>query len=149
MIQRYLDTTRPDAAPGPVTREDIYPSLRFPKGVDMPHRRPYTGINMVSTVDGKVVVGGPGTTHLIGSDTDHYLMARIDGQADAVLFGAGLVRNDDPPYPQHSEQRKESRRQMGLRPNVLWAAVSARGEFNGRPRMFQTARENTALFTSN
>jgi len=103
---------------------------------------------MVSTVDGKVVVGGPGTTQLIGSVTDHYLMASIDGQANAVLFGAGLVRGDDPPYPQHSEQRKEVRRQAGLRPNVLWATVSTRGEFSGRPRMFQTARENSALFTS-
>ena len=147
-IRRYFDTTRPAAAPGEVKREDIYPSLAFPRGVDAPRRRPYTGINMVSTVDGKVVVGGPGTTPLIGSDTDHYLMPRIDGQAEAIIFGAGLIRDDDPAYPAPSEEWREWRRSMGLRPDALWGVVSTRAEFVEKPRMFETARENTAVFTT-
>jgi 2,5-diamino-6-(ribosylamino)-4(3H)-pyrimidinone 5'-phosphate reductase len=148
VVTRYFDKTRPDAAPGETTREDIYPSLSFPRGVDQPRRRPYTGINMVSTADGKVVVGGPGTTHLIGGDTDHYLMARIDGQADALLFGAGLIRDDNPRYPRHSEEWREWRRSLGLRPDALWGVVSTRGEFPEKPRMFGTERENTAVFTT-
>ena len=147
-IYRYLDKTRPEVAAGPVKREDIYPDVRFPRGVDAPHRRPHTGINMVATVDGKVVVGGPGTTHLIGSETDHWLMGRIDAQVDAVLFGAGLVREDDPPYPTFPVGRRERRTAAGLRPDVLWAIVSTRGEFERRPRMLQVEREKTALFVS-
>jgi riboflavin biosynthesis pyrimidine reductase len=145
---RYLDGTLPEAAAGPVAREDIYRSLNFPQGVNGPQPRPYAGINMVSTVDGKVVIGGPGTTHLIGSETDHWLMGRIDAQVDAVLFGAGLVREDDPPYPSFPPGRAEERRAGGLRPSVLWAVVSTRGEFAQRPRMLQVERENTALFVS-
>lgn len=148
MIERFLDKTRPEAPAGPTTREDIYPNLAFPRGVDQPARRPYTAINMVATVDGKVVVGGPGTTHLIGGQTDHYLMAKIDGQADAVLFGANLIREDDPGYPRSSEERRQRRQQQGLRPDVLWAVVSRRGEFPGRPRMFHAERDKTALFTT-
>lgn len=148
MIYRYLDRTRPEAATGSVTREDIYPDLRFPRGVDAPHRRPYTGINMVATVDGKVVVGGPGTTRLIGGETDHWLMGRIDAQVDAVLFGAGLVREDDPAYPTFPAGRRERRAAAGLRPDVLWAVVSTRGEFERRPRMLQVEREKSALFVA-
>ena len=70
-MQRFFDRTRDDAPPGPVERDEVYRRLAFPRGVDDPVRRPYTAINMVSTVDGKVVVGGPGSTRMIGSETDH------------------------------------------------------------------------------
>ena len=43
----------------------------------IPDDRPYVVVNMVATVDGKVVIGGPGTTRLIGSRTDHLLMTQI------------------------------------------------------------------------
>jgi riboflavin-specific deaminase-like protein len=148
VIQRLIDATRPDAAAGPVAREDIYRDIAFPRGVDLPSQRPYTAINMVATVDGKVVVGGPGTTRLIGGETDHYLMAKLENQADAVLFGAGLIREDDPPYPQLSEAARATRRRAGVRARPLWAVVSTRGEFMGRPRVFQAPREDTALFTT-
>lgn len=149
MLRRFLDLSRPGAEAGPVTREDIYPSLGFPAGVDGARgRRPFTAINMVATVDGKVVVGGPGTTHLIGGPTDHYLMTRIEGQADAVLFGAGLVRDDDPGYPAWAVEQRSWRAGEGLRPDLLWAAVSTRGDFPRRPRMFHGNRERSALFVS-
>jgi riboflavin-specific deaminase-like protein len=150
VIQRLLDHSRPDAAPGPATKEDIYPHLRFPRGVDVPGTppRPYVAINMVATLDGKVVIGGPGTTRLIGSETDHFLMAQIESQADAVLFGAGLVREDDPPHPRYSAQMQRERERTGLRPQQLWGVVSTRGEFPKKPRLFDVGREHTALFTS-
>jgi 2,5-diamino-6-(ribosylamino)-4(3H)-pyrimidinone 5'-phosphate reductase len=148
VIQRFFDKTRPTTPAGPVAREDIYRELAFPHGIDTPSRRPYTAINMVATVDGKVVIGGPGTTRLIGTATDHFLMARIESQADAVLFGANLAREDDPGYPLLSDERRRRRAAAGLRPDPLWAVVTRRGEFSGRPRVFQAGRDKTALFTS-
>jgi riboflavin-specific deaminase-like protein len=150
VIQRLLDHSRPDAAPGPTTREDIYPHLRFPRGAESPQGqpRPYLAINMVATLDGKVVIGGPGTTRLIGTPTDHYLMAQIESQADAVLFGAGLIREDDPPHPNYTAEMQARRKEAGLRPQQLWGVVSTRGEFSKKPRLFDVGHEHTALFTS-
>jgi len=145
-VQRFLDKTVAGGAAGPVSRDEIYRDLRFPRGVDVPVARPYTAINMVSTVDGKVAIGGPGTTRLIGSPTDHLLMARIELQADAVLLGAGLVRQDDPPYPTLTPDQRAQRTAMGLRPDPLWAVVSTRGELEPLPRVFAGPREHTALF---
>jgi 5-amino-6-(5-phosphoribosylamino)uracil reductase len=150
VIQRLLDHSRPDAAPGPTTREDIYPHLCFPRGVQTPdnQQRPYLAINMVATLDGKVVIGGPGTTRLIGTSTDHYLMAQIESQADAVIFGAGLIREDNPAHPNYTAEMQQRRKEAGLRPQQLWGVVSTRGEFDKKPRLFEVGREHTALFTS-
>jgi 2,5-diamino-6-(ribosylamino)-4(3H)-pyrimidinone 5'-phosphate reductase len=148
-MQRYFDKTREDAPPGPVEREEVYRRLAFPRGVDDPVRRPYTAINMVCTVDGKVVVGGPGSTRLIGSDTDHTLMGRIELQADSVLMGAGLAREDDPPYPRLDAARQRQRELMGLRPQPLWAIVSGSAQFAHLPRMLRDGGpSNTAVFTT-
>jgi 2,5-diamino-6-(ribosylamino)-4(3H)-pyrimidinone 5'-phosphate reductase len=105
-------------------------------------------MNMVATVDGKVVVGGPGTTRLIGGETDHYLMEKIEAQADCVLLGAGLVREDDPPYPEMRPERVERRKSRGVRPYPVWAVVSTRGEFPTLPRVLEGGREHAVVFVS-
>lgn len=146
---RHIDTTLDGAPLGSVDRTEVYRRLAFPRGADHPVRRPYTAINMVSTVDGKVVAGGPGTTRLIGSDTDHALMSRIELQADCVLLGAGLIRADDPPYPRLSAERQRQREVMGLRPQPLWAIVSGSGDFPRLPQALSLGGPaNTALFTT-
>jgi 2,5-diamino-6-(ribosylamino)-4(3H)-pyrimidinone 5'-phosphate reductase len=148
-MQRYLDKTMEDAPPGVVEREEVYRRLALPRGVDQPVRRPYTAINMVTTLDGKVVVGGPGTTRLIGSETDHALMSRIELQADCVLLGAGLVREDDPPYPRLPADLQRRRDAMGLRQQPLWAIVSGSGQFPRLPRLLRDAgASNAAIFTT-
>lgn len=125
-----------------------YLHLRFPRGAAGPVRRPYTVINMVSTLDGKVVIGGPGSTRLIGSPTDHVLMARIELHADAVLIGAGLAREDNPPYPRLTDEQRRYRAELGLRPDPLWAVVSTTANFEQLPRLFKGPRAHTALFVS-
>jgi riboflavin biosynthesis pyrimidine reductase len=101
---------------------------------------------MVATVDGKVVIGGPGTTRLIGSRTDHFLMTQIEGQCDAVLFGATLMREDDPGYPFHDEARQSRRIARGVRPEPLWVGLTTRAAFPRVPRMFEGGPTRTALF---
>ena len=146
---RHLDRTLPDSAPGPVPPDEIYRPLAFPPGVDTPSPRPYTVINMVSTVDGKVVVGGPGTTGLIGSPTDHMLMRRLMMATDGELFGAQLIREDDPPYPRLSENDRRARDSQGLRPEPFWAIVTTGAEFEPLPRAFEAGRDHVAVFASN
>jgi predicted DsbA family dithiol-disulfide isomerase/riboflavin biosynthesis pyrimidine reductase len=55
--------------------------------------RPYGFINMVSTIDGKIITGErdePVTD--LGSRIDHLLMHRLEAKADCVLVGANSVR---------------------------------------------------------
>jgi riboflavin biosynthesis pyrimidine reductase len=68
----------------------IYSDLIFTN----PHeKRPFMFINMVSTIDGKIITGerGEPVTDL-GSKNDHKIMRRLEQKADAVLSGGTSVR---------------------------------------------------------
>ena len=71
----------------------IYEKLDFGE----PHaNRPYTFINMVTTIDGKTITGHRGEdVHDLGSKNDHTLMRRIEDQGDSVLVGATTLRAAD------------------------------------------------------
>lgn len=67
-----------------------YDDLRFP---DPPADRPYVFINMVSTIDGKILTGERDEPVMdLGSKNDHAVMRRIESAADAVIIGAGSLR---------------------------------------------------------
>jgi riboflavin biosynthesis pyrimidine reductase len=147
--QRYFDLARPEAPAGPVAVHEIYRDLRLPRGVDTPVRRPYTTINMVSTVDGKVVVGGPGSTGQIGSPTDHRLMDRIMMATDGEVFGAQLIRDDNPSHPRLPAEAQREREARGLRAVPMWAIVTTSAAFAPDTRALEAGRENLADFATN
>lgn len=67
-----------------------YDSIEFP---DSPEDRPYTFINMVATIDGKIVSGNrEEPVHDIGSELDHQTMRQIESAANAVAMGASSLR---------------------------------------------------------
>ena len=60
---------------------------------EAPKSRPYTFINMVSTIDGKTVTGTRReSVPDLGSDHDHEVMRQLELAADGVLIGAGNLR---------------------------------------------------------
>ena len=134
------------SVPGSVPFSAVYADLCWPvaRSADCP----YVVMNMVTTLDGKVVVGGTGTTTLIGSDIDHALMERINLQADAILGGASTVRADGLRYPQVTAATQRERRERGLRPQPLWIVVSRRGEMPLNAPFFRTDRDNLAAIVS-
>jgi riboflavin biosynthesis pyrimidine reductase/predicted DsbA family dithiol-disulfide isomerase len=68
----------------------IYTHLTYPSP---PKDRPYTFINMVATIDGKILTGGRDEPVVdLGSKFDHQMMKRIESSADAVLLGAQTLR---------------------------------------------------------
>ncbi len=134
------------SVPGPVSLSVVYADLRWPAGRSAD--RPYVAMNMVTTLDGKVVVGGTGTTKLIGSAIDHALMERINLQADAILGGASTVRADGLHYPQITPETQRERRERGLRPRPLWVVVSRRGEMPLDAPFFRTDRTQLAAIVS-
>jgi predicted DsbA family dithiol-disulfide isomerase/riboflavin biosynthesis pyrimidine reductase len=69
----------------------IYSDLIFPAP---PESRPYTMINMVTTIDGKTVTGERDEHVMdLGSKVDHLLMRRLEAAIDAVILGAGSLRS--------------------------------------------------------
>jgi riboflavin-specific deaminase-like protein len=145
MPERVFDTTGGPAAPGPLARDEVYRTLLWG---EPPADRPYLVANMVSTVDGKVVVGGAGSTRLIGSATDHFLMTQIERQVDAVLVGAGLVRDDDPGYPRLTDELLRRRTERGVRPEPWWVIVTSQAQFPGTPRLMQQTPDRVAICTT-
>lgn len=68
----------------------VYASLDFPAA---PEDRPTLCINMVATIDGKIITGGRDEHVMdLGSKVDHLLMRRIEDAVDAVVIGAGNLR---------------------------------------------------------
>ena len=82
---------------------DAYSDIHFPAA---PKDRPYVYIDMVSTIDGKILSGGRGeSVNDLGSAVDHRLMKRLEASADAVLVGAQTLRATSPRWNPKSEKR--------------------------------------------
>ncbi|HVT11933.1 MAG TPA: dihydrofolate reductase family protein [Fimbriimonadaceae bacterium] len=69
---------------------EMYEGLSFPPA---PTDRPYIAINMVATIDGKILTGDRDEPVVdLGSENDHRLMKRIEAACDAVMVGAQTLR---------------------------------------------------------
>lgn len=140
-MERHFDRGLP---PGAVDPETAYMDLGLPAGEE----RPYTVLTMISTLDGKAVVGEAGTTWGIGTEDDHRLFKQIQRNCDAVIVGAGVMRVDDIPYPRISSEEAERRMRCGLRPKPLWILVSGSGRVSPDLRIFRAEPENLLLVTT-
>lgn len=122
-LQRLIDRTGTDADP-----QALYERLSLP---EPPPDRPYTLLNMVSTVDGKTLIGQPGSTAKgVGSSTDQLLMRRIQGNADAAIIGAGTLRPGNVVY----------------RPEMWRAVVTRGGSLPLSNRFFTDAPDRAIVF---
>jgi riboflavin biosynthesis pyrimidine reductase/predicted DsbA family dithiol-disulfide isomerase len=75
---------------GKEPQSDLYREVHF---VNRHSERPFTFINMVCTVDGKIITGERNeSVHDLGSEVDHQLMRRLESKADAVLVGGNSLR---------------------------------------------------------
>ena len=84
-IERLYDIATPDAV-----ERDLYCDLQFPEA---PVDRPYTYVNMVATVDGKILIGPRGSTAKgLGGPGDQLLMKRLQSAAEGAIIGAGTLR---------------------------------------------------------
>jgi len=81
---------------------EVYRSLDFPIA-GAPKDRPYVFVNMVTTIDGKIITGERGQdVQDLGSKVDHATMRTIEMAADAVIIGAGSQRSSAKiTYPSH------------------------------------------------
>jgi riboflavin-specific deaminase-like protein len=89
-----------------------------------PDERPYLGINMVSSLDGKATLDW--RTRGLSSDIDRQVFHLLRTQADAVMVGAGTARTERYGRITKSDELRQIRVNEGLVPNALAVVVSGR-----------------------
>jgi riboflavin-specific deaminase-like protein len=105
-----------------VTPEQLATGLRL--GELAPESRPYLGINMVSSLDGKATLDW--RTRGLSSDIDRRVFHLLRTQADAVMVGAGTARVERYGRITKSDELRQIRINEGLVPDAVAVVVSGR-----------------------
>jgi 2,5-diamino-6-(ribosylamino)-4(3H)-pyrimidinone 5'-phosphate reductase len=114
-------------------------------GLDLPEppsHRPYVLINMVMSVDGKVVIGD--TERGLGSKTDQRLMRELRVNADIVLNGASTLRASGTSSRLGDAGLEDLRERRGMTRCPVAAVISRSGNLP-LDRAFFTARDFEAV----
>jgi riboflavin biosynthesis pyrimidine reductase len=74
--------------------------------------RPYLVLNMVTTADGRVTIGG--RSGPIGNEADKDLFHALRTRVDAVMVGAGTLRAEKYGRLVRKPERREARVRAGL-----------------------------------
>ena len=106
----------------PTSPEELAAGLRL--AALAPPGRPYLGLNMVSSLDGKATIDW--RTKGLSSELDRRLFHNLRTQADAVMVGAGTVRQERYGRIVKSEELRQKRIHEGLEPDPVAVIVSAR-----------------------
>ncbi len=106
----------------PISPEELAAGLRLHELA--PAGRPYLGINMVSSLDGKATLDW--RTKGLSSDVDRRLFHHLRTQADAVMVGAGTAREERYGRVTKNEELRQKRVNHGLVPDALAVVVSGR-----------------------
>lgn len=125
---------------------DLPEELARVYGGGLGFREPCLVANFVATVDGVVAVPAvPRSNELVagGSEADRFLMGLLRAHADAVLIGAGVLRDSprgtwlpEAVYPAGREAFAALRRRRGRPPAPEVAVVTGRGSIDPRhPRL--------------
>ncbi|MES1228307.1 MAG: dihydrofolate reductase family protein [Armatimonadota bacterium] len=67
----------------------VYPDLFWPQP---PEDRPYIAVNMIATLDGKIVGGKRGEPVDLGSTVDKATMRQIEAKVDGIMIGHGTLK---------------------------------------------------------
>jgi riboflavin-specific deaminase-like protein len=97
---------------------------RLDLGSRAPAGRPYLVLNMVASLDGKAALDG--RTRGLGGEADRQIFHHLRTQADALLVGAGTVREERYGRATKSEELRAKREEEGLDPDPLTVIVSGR-----------------------
>jgi riboflavin-specific deaminase-like protein len=106
----------------PTSPEELATGLRLAELA--PPGRPYLGLNMVMSLDGKATIDW--RTKGLSTELDRRLFHNLRTQADAVMVGAGTVRQERYGRMAKSEELREKRVAEGLAADPIAVVVSAR-----------------------
>jgi riboflavin biosynthesis pyrimidine reductase len=143
-LTTLLDTSVGDEAPLPKELAALYGSLRLPRGV----ARPHVFANFVTSIDGVVSLQIPGKAGggdiSGGNEHDRIVMGLLRAVADAVITGAGTLRDARQHvwtpkhiYPKLAPAYDQLRVAMGKAAQPLNVIVTSSGALDVSVRIFQ------------
>ena len=106
----------------PISPEELASELRLHELA--PADRPYLGINIVSSLDGKATLDWRTTG--LSTEVDRRLFHHLRTQADAVMVGAGTAREERYGRVTKNEELRDKRVAEGRAPEALAVVVSGR-----------------------
>jgi riboflavin-specific deaminase-like protein len=106
----------------PTSPEELAAGLRLHELA--PESRPYLGLNMVASLDGKATLDW--RTKGLSSEVDRRLFHHLRTQADAVMVGAGTAREERYGRMTKTDELRQKRMSEGLVPEALAVVVSGR-----------------------
>jgi riboflavin-specific deaminase-like protein len=106
----------------PTSPEELATGLRLHELA--PASRPYLGLNMVASLDGKATLDW--RTRGLSSEVDRRLFHHLRTQADAVMVGAGTAREERYGRMTKNDELRQKRTNEGLVPDALAVLVSGR-----------------------
>jgi 5-amino-6-(5-phosphoribosylamino)uracil reductase len=97
--------------------------------------RPYVLLSCGISIDGYI---GNATAErlLLSNDADFDRVDSVRAECDAILVGAGTVRQDNPRLLVRSQARRDERVARGLQPSPVKVTVTSRGELDPSAQFF-------------
>ncbi|MFL1378523.1 MULTISPECIES: RibD family protein [unclassified Nocardiopsis] len=108
--------------------------------------RPHTILSCAMSVDGRIDDTGPERLRL-SNEADFAEIDELRARCDAILVGAGTLRNDDPRLLVRSGELRARRAAQGRTENLLKAVVSRTGDLDPAARLFATGDAGAVVYT--
>jgi len=121
--------------------DGLYEGLTLPAG----DGRPWVALGMVATLDGAAAVDG--ATAGLGGEADGVAFGRLRGAADAILVGAGTVRDENYGPPSGTAERRSDRRARGLAERPRLAIVTGSLNLATDHRVFSDPDQRPVVVT--
>ena len=139
-----MDLVRLYPRPGTTTPADLISRLDL--GSRAPVGRPYLVLNMVASLDGKATLEG--RTRGLGGEADRQLFHHLRTQADAIMVGAGTVRDERYGRAMKNDELRAKREQEGLDPDPLMVIVSGRLQLPADIPLLQDSDSRVVIATA-
>lgn len=97
--------------------------------------RPYILLSCGMSIDG-YLDNATGTRLLLSNDADFDRVDAVRAECDAILVGAGTIRQDDPRLLVRSQARRDARVARGCLPTPVKVTVTGGGDLNPSAQFF-------------
>src|SRR4051812_45478047 len=109
--------------------------------------RPYILLSCALSIDGYLGSARPRRLEL-SNHADFDRVDEVRASCDAILVGAGTVRNDNPRLLVRSEARREERTTRGLAPSPIKVTVTERVALDARADFFTTGDTEKLVYVA-
>lgn len=108
-------------------------------------KRPYVLLSCGMSIDG-YLDNATDRRLLLSNDADFDRVDAVRAECDAILVGAGTVRQDNPRLLVRSQARRDARVRRGLRPTPVKVTVTGSGKLDPTAQFFMTGEIDKLVY---